>query len=74
MRSAMIEFAACAMLPNGPGVHERRLPLERLHDVRLDRVLHDHGHRAGHLQHLRRHRLAVDGRRHDDAPETRRRS
>ena len=27
-------------------VHEAELPLERLHDVRLDRVLQQHGHRA----------------------------
>ena len=30
-----------------PGVDQRRLSLERLHQVRLERVLHDHGHRAG---------------------------
>ena len=53
----------------GSRMHQRRLPLQRLHEVRLDRVLHDDGHRAGDLQHLRRHRLAVDGRRHDDAAE-----
>ena len=28
-------------------VHERGLALERLHEVRLDRVLQQHGHRAG---------------------------
>ena len=30
-----------------PAVDERRLTLERLHEVRLDRVLEDDGHRAG---------------------------
>ena len=29
-----------------PAVDERRLALERLHEVRLDRVLEDDGHRA----------------------------
>ena len=41
------------------GVHEAQLPLERLHDVRLDRVLQQHGHRARRLHVLGRDRLAV---------------
>jgi hypothetical protein len=40
-----------------------------LDQVRLQRVLHDHGHRAGDLQHLRRHRLTVIRRRNDNASE-----
>ena len=43
------------------GMHERRLALERLHEVRLDRVLHDHGHRAAGLEHVGRDGLAVVG-------------
>ena len=42
----------------------RRAPvpaaLQCLHDVRLDGFLHDHRHRAGHLEHLGGHRLALD--------------
>ena len=52
-----------------PGVHERRLALERLHEVRLDRVLHDDGHRAAGLEHVGRDGLAVVGRGDDDAAE-----
>ena len=51
------------------GMHQRRLALERLHQVRLDRVLHDHGHRAAGLEHVGRDELAVVGRRDDDAAE-----
>ena len=40
-------------------VDERGLALERLHEVRLDRVLEEHGHRAGRLQLLGRDRLAL---------------
>ena len=31
----------------GAAMNDRRLPLERLHEVRLDRVLQEDGHRAG---------------------------
>ena len=41
-------------------VDERRLPLERLDEVRLERVLEQHGHRAGRPQLLGRHRLALE--------------
>ena len=41
-------------------VDERRLPLERLDEVRLDRVLEEDGHRARGLQLLGRHRLALE--------------
>ena len=35
-----------------PAVHERGLALERLHEVRLDRLLQEDGHRARRLQLL----------------------
>ena len=54
----------------GPGVDQHRLSLERLHEVGLQRVLHDHGHRPGDLQLLGGDRLAVRGRRDDDPPQT----
>ena len=41
-----------------PGVHEHRRVLERLQEVGLDGVAHDHRHGAGRLELLRRHRLA----------------
>ncbi len=52
------------------GVHQRRLPFERLHDVGLDRVLHHDRHRARDLQHLRGDRLAVISIGDDNAAET----
>ena len=39
-----------------PAVDERRLALERLHEVRLDRLLEQHGHRAGRPAAARRSR------------------
>ena len=42
-----------------PAVHERRLALERLHEVRLDRLLQQHRHRAGRADLLRGDRLAA---------------
>ncbi len=53
-----------------PAVDERRLSLERLDEIRLDRVLEQHGHRAGRLQLLRRHGLAVVGVADGDRAET----
>ena len=41
-------------------VDERRLPLEGLDEVRLDRVLQQHGHRAGRAELLGGHRLALE--------------
>jgi hypothetical protein len=35
------------MLAKGPGVHQRGRALQRLHQVGLDRLLHQHGQRAG---------------------------
>ena len=52
-RSAMIELLAWAMLPKGPA-WTTPAALERLHQVRPDGVLEDHGHRAGHLEVARR--------------------
>ena len=43
-----------------PTVHERRLALERLHEVRLQRVLEEHGQRARGPERLRGHGLAVE--------------
>ncbi len=50
-------------------VHEADLTLERLHDVRLDRVLEEHGHRPGRLDVLGRHRLAGGRVAHRDGAE-----
>ena len=52
-----------------PCVHQRRLPFQGLHQVRLDRVLHHHRHRPGHAQHLGGDRLPRVGRGHHDAAE-----
>jgi hypothetical protein len=41
MRSATTDEFPWAMLPNGPGVHEDRRVLQRLHEVGLQRVAHD---------------------------------
>src|SRR6266516_3919547 len=53
----------------GPAVDERGLPLERLHEVRLDRVLQQNGHRPGGAQLLGRHRLAFECPRDRDRAE-----
>ena len=50
-------------------VDERGLPLERLHEVRLDRVLQEHGHRARGADLLRGHGLAVVRLPDRDLPE-----
>ena len=52
-------------------VDERRLTLQRLHEVRLDRVLEQHGHRAGRLQLLGGDRLAFVGVADRDRAEAR---
>ena len=54
-----------------PRVHQRGLALERLHEVRLHRVLHDHRHRAGDLQLLGGDGPAVVGGGHHDAAHPR---
>jgi hypothetical protein len=52
----------------GTRVDHDRLALERLDEVRLERVLHDHRHRARDLELLGGHGLAVVGRGdHDPA-------
>ena len=56
-------------VPERARVDQRRLPFERLHDVRLDGFLHDHGHGAAHPQHVGRHRLARVGAGHHDPAE-----
>ena len=50
-------------------VHERGLALERLHEVRLDRILEDDGHRARGLDPLGGDRLALVRLADGDAPE-----
>ena len=52
-------------------VDERRLPLQRLHEVRLDRLLEQHGHRAGRAQLLGGDRLAFVGAADRDRAEAR---
>ena len=43
------------------GVHQARLPLERLDQVGLDRVLEQHGHRPGGAEVLGGNRIAAGG-------------
>ena len=50
-------------------VEERGLALERLDEVRLDRVLEQDGHRARSLELLGRDRLALPGVADGDLPE-----
>ena len=45
----------------GPSVNERRLAFERLHEVGLERVLEENGHRAGDVELLGSHGLPVEG-------------
>ena len=52
-----------------PGVQEHGLVLEGLHEVGLDRVAHDDGHRAGDPEIVGGHRASVAGRGHDDPAE-----
>ena len=51
----------------GAGMDEHRGVLERLQEVGLDGVAHDHRHGPGGLQLLRRHRLTGRGVADDDA-------
>ena len=50
-------------------VDERRVVLERLHEVRHQRVLEQHGHRAGGLEVGGGHRAALAGVADDDLAE-----
>ena len=50
-------------------VHERRRLLERLHEVRLERFLHEHRHRALRVQRLGTNRLVVARVADDDLLE-----
>ena len=52
----------------GTGVDEDRLPFERLQEVGIDRLDHPGGHRAGHVEVGRRHRIALLVVGHDDRP------
>ena len=57
----------------GPSVDERRLAFERLHEIGLEGVLEQNGHRARNLELLGRHRVAVirpgDRDRAEPAPD-----
>src|SRR5215210_1623411 len=53
----------------GAGVDQDRRVLERLHQVRLYRLLQHHGHGAGGLQVFRGYRLAFHGAADHDPPE-----
>ena len=66
---ATSELQPWAMLPNGPGVHQRGPALERLHQVRQDRVLEQQGHGAGGLELARGDRLPVAREADDDAAD-----
>ena len=46
----------------GAGMHDGRLPLEGLHEIRFERVLEEHGHRAGNVDVLGRDGCPVEGR------------
>ena len=54
----------------GTGVDDRRDALERLDQVRLQRVLQENRHRAGGAEILRRHWGAVERAPDPDPPET----
>ena len=54
-----------------PGMDECRLPLERLDEIRADRVLQQDHHRPGDAQLLGRDRLALVGRADGDPPQPR---
>ena len=55
---AITELQPCAILANGPAMDEGRVVLERLHQVRRERVLEQRRHRAGGRQSLGGHRLS----------------
>ncbi len=50
-------------------VEQSRLPFHRLHEVRLERLLEQHRHRAGGADLLRRHSPALIGRADGDRAE-----
>ncbi len=52
-----------------PAVDEGRIALQRLHEVRLEGLLQEHGHRTVGLQVGRGHGLAVPGIGDDDPPQ-----
>ena len=57
-------------VPERPRVHEDRRVLQRLEQVRLDGVEHDHGHRAAGVKEVCRDRFAVPRQADHHAPET----
>ena len=67
---AITELQPCAMLANGPPWTKAGAALERLHEVGLERVAEQHGHRAVRLEIARRVTgLLVAGVADDDAAE-----
>ena len=63
--------AAVRNVRKGAAVHKGGRALERLHEVRLERVLQQRRHRALRLQIAGGHGLSVVGVAHDDARELR---
>ena len=59
IRSATTDELPWAMLPNGPAWTSTGVFSSVCMQVRLDGLAHDHGHRAGRLELLGGHRLAV---------------
>ena len=55
--------AAVGDVGERPAVHQRGRALHRLHQVRVDGVAQQRGHRAGHPERVGGHRLAVGGQR-----------
>ncbi len=62
-------IAAVSDVGEGAAVDERRVILERLHQVRRERVLQQHRHGSVRLEVARMHRLVVAGVADDDAAE-----
>jgi hypothetical protein len=63
--------AAVGDVAERPPVHEGRRALQRLHEVRLDGVLHQHGHGPGRLELARLHQRPGRRLSHDDALDAR---
>ena len=61
--------AAVCDVPEGTAVDERRRPLQRLRQVRVDRVAQQRRHGARHPEGVGRHRPAVSRVGDDHAPE-----
>ncbi len=51
----------------GASMHEHRIPLQGLHQIRLQRILEKRAHGTFRLEVMRRYRLILIGVAHDDA-------